>query len=1512
MISVGALDNDGNRAIFSNYNLPDVNEFVDLAAPGVEVLSTIPDGLHDAGRGNGTSFAAPIVSGIAALLVTVNPMQSPSAIRNHLLTHAGEVGEFVSYGIVDASAAVNTPLEPILTVSEISIDDNTDVLPSNDADSALDGGETAEVVVKIRNDGGDRLEDFTAQLVSNDPDITVVTGTAEFSALAHGESAGNAGAPFAVEVADGALQNNTSLHLSVSGFPDLPFQVVVENEAAVPQSSTTFLDLTPDHTWIVSGETTVATGTGLRVRPGTTVKFEEGARLEVWDVFQSVGTATEPVYWKNRAPVPTTLFAAPHSIPAGTDPFRLVLEDISGDGVLDVIVVQGFRQLKSEHFGSVAILEADGQGSFLPHRYLTSGDQFKGFTLHATPELHLRDHDLTKVIALAQGLVAKDVNSDGMLDLLLASSDETTVTLYRGLKESNDFPPDGIVYHEDDMIGELRVHLEPGIHLRNESATEVLTFFDRMVTSDLDLDGSLDLAWVNQESGVVETFFGSSDGSLAPGPLCPTGSVFPLGLKRVAAADVTGDAIPDLLLSNIASVEIPIIVGEGDRTFSTPTIFSVGHLPNDIAAANVAGDGRTDLISANVFGHSVDVFPGSDSGGFLNDWTISAPGSPISLVTADVTGDGVRDLVTANFGDAVAAGTVGVFPGDSSNGFATENFYQVGVGPEMVLAADVTGDGSLDILAHNTRDTNVSLLRGEDGFSSAVPVEYGENIGDYTLFETPAAHLRNASGTSFLSLSEKLSAADFDSDEILDIAYANTPAREVEILAGNSLKELVPKRTLNLRYEPNALLCVDLDRNSEPDIVTVSGKNRVLTVLLGDGSGGFLSEEDHAVGAFPAAVVAKDLTGDGFLDLATANRYDNSVSILVGNGEGSFLPRVDFPVGQGPSDLVAADVTGDGNTDLVTANLSSLSVLVGDGLGGFAGSSPSIACRAGAVSISHSNFALPSTVLIDSVGTVSESTFLDSGGVGLSVRGSVNVSDCGASNCVGAGFGLLNMETAATGLTSADNRGSGILAGNAVNCSASENRGSGVLALGEIVGCYADGNNNLGLGAGVRIDGSAAHGNLQGGFSAPTVTDSTASYNSRIGITAAVQANHCLAVGNEKGIESPDIENCLVVSSFGPALSQSGAVNDSAILENASVSTESVEFNNAVIAGNGSSATPDEEIVGMYIAGNKGGGVRGVLVRYCTIVGNKGPGIDDNDKASRSNVAFNEGPGVVGGLVDRSYVMHNEGGDLVEGAAGETSSVPVSGTAPAFLADVQIRVGGSPIEPEMSVGVGKTVFTLTFSKEMKPEVAPWVTFGQTSPYTSFVLSSSEEWIASDIWRGFYHIGSEVGEGTHTLRVSGAVAQDGFTIPPDTYHSFTVNYDDGLSISNGSAIGEGSTCMLITWDNSDEEGILFSEVVRSLHQSGPYGHAGTILYPTSEFRDHDLSPDTKYFYRVYELNSNLRSNQRTPPFSGTTCNPYNHDSNCRVDARDLLQLLAEIRRGVRGAEDIFGTSRVWME
>jgi subtilisin family serine protease len=104
ILSVAAIDNKGQLAYFSNYGITSV----DVAAPGVNILSTLPD--NNYGFYNGTSMAAPHVTGIAALVHTENRDYSVSELKSAILGNTKELDSVKNYvatgGMVDAGMAL--------------------------------------------------------------------------------------------------------------------------------------------------------------------------------------------------------------------------------------------------------------------------------------------------------------------------------------------------------------------------------------------------------------------------------------------------------------------------------------------------------------------------------------------------------------------------------------------------------------------------------------------------------------------------------------------------------------------------------------------------------------------------------------------------------------------------------------------------------------------------------------------------------------------------------------------------------------------------------------------------------------------------------------------------------------------------------------------------------------------------------------------------------------------------------------------------------------------------------------------------------------------------------------------------------------------------------------------------------------------------------------------------------------------------------------------------------------
>jgi subtilisin family serine protease len=108
IITVTAADHNGALWQSNGWGANFGPKSVHLAAPGVEVWSTVPGGGYD--RRSGTSFAAPYVSGAAALLLSLHPEWDYKTLRSRLLEDALPVAALegkVKFGFLRADAALD-------------------------------------------------------------------------------------------------------------------------------------------------------------------------------------------------------------------------------------------------------------------------------------------------------------------------------------------------------------------------------------------------------------------------------------------------------------------------------------------------------------------------------------------------------------------------------------------------------------------------------------------------------------------------------------------------------------------------------------------------------------------------------------------------------------------------------------------------------------------------------------------------------------------------------------------------------------------------------------------------------------------------------------------------------------------------------------------------------------------------------------------------------------------------------------------------------------------------------------------------------------------------------------------------------------------------------------------------------------------------------------------------------------------------------------------------------------
>ena len=233
---------------------------------------------------------------------------------------------------------------------------------------------------------------------------------------------------------------------------------------------------------------------------------------------------------------------------------------------------------------------------------------------------------------------------------------------------------------------------------------------------------------------------------------------------------------------------------------------------------------------------------------------------------------------------------------------------------------------TLEGLGRLTRQNNNILLTEGDG-SVLVFTEAALGTGTFSGPTDSQAGTQPAS----------LVAGDFNGDEILDLAVANEFSDDLSILLGDGNGTFSAPTSLSLGGVGFRTVMVTGDFNGDTSLdLAISGED--VSVLLGDGSGAFSSPSTALSGKFRGIAVG-DFTGDEILDLAViaAGGISDQLSILVGDGVGGFAPDFSIPVFA--RSVTVADFNGDEILDLALTNAFTdvVSILLGTGMGAFSG-----------------------------------------------------------------------------------------------------------------------------------------------------------------------------------------------------------------------------------------------------------------------------------------------------------------------------------------------------------------------------------------------------------------------------------------------------------------------------------------------------------------------------------------------------------------------------------------------
>ena len=307
VIGVMSTDKDGkNVSSFSNYDhSPYDSVEYEVFAVGEGVGSTWPSNKYACL--NGTSMAAPTVSGIAALLrssFSDREVYSTKFIQSQIV-NTGTVNPYnlllektdAAHSVADVQEALTKLPKPAVNLYDYYIDDSTSINKNNNGNGVIDAGETVRLHISLHNRGGvasnvnvsiDTYRSEVGNEAMTDPYFTFVNPTMELS-----------------DIGTYSVRESGDKYFEIVVSPDCPNDYLVnfnirftykngmdekdkteyngDGEAQFNVSSGYHLPSIITEDAVFTNDRLYIVGENVMIPAGVTVTFEEGCRIQFYD-----------------------------------------------------------------------------------------------------------------------------------------------------------------------------------------------------------------------------------------------------------------------------------------------------------------------------------------------------------------------------------------------------------------------------------------------------------------------------------------------------------------------------------------------------------------------------------------------------------------------------------------------------------------------------------------------------------------------------------------------------------------------------------------------------------------------------------------------------------------------------------------------------------------------------------------------------------------------------------------------------------------------------------------------------------------------------------------------------------------------------------------------------------------------------------------------------------------------------------------------------------------------------
>jgi FG-GAP-like repeat/Chaperone of endosialidase len=377
-----------------------------------------------------------------------------------------------------------------------------------------------------------------------------------------------------------------------------------------------------------------------------------------------------------------------------------------------------------------------------------------------------------------------------------------------------------------------------------------------VAVGDMNLDGRTDLICVDTSGNVLVM---TNNGNSSFG-LLSSNSV---GAQYVAEVlDVNHDGKPDVM--TLSGNNVVILTNAGNGMLALASINPTGSGPGSLATADFNGDGRPDVVTAG--GVTVTVLTNNGNCGFGLYATITQPGANIwDVIAADVNNDNRPDIIWGQLSTSIVSGNLTIFT-NSGTAFVLASTPTTGVNPLNLAAADLNGDGHIDLISSDY---------GSFGVSTTISVLINDGAGNFnTRFQPSVGTTTGPWG---------LATADVNGDGKVDVLCAtsggNSQGPTAVIILTNDGSGLL--QLSSVLSNQISVLTADVNGDGRPDIISsIRGTNGNLIVTTPN----VWLNSPLDINFLIPITAESDFTVDGIAVLTNlANRFYGN---FIGNGTG--------------------------------------------------------------------------------------------------------------------------------------------------------------------------------------------------------------------------------------------------------------------------------------------------------------------------------------------------------------------------------------------------------------------------------------------------------------------------------------------------------------------------------------------------------------------------------------------------------------------------------------------------